>query len=389
MSIPIRSYGLGAIALIATSLIATAQAHAEGNTVAVPPDSPRWALQENAKPMESEGRKCLMLDGGAAVLKDFEMRDAVIDMDVTTTRKRGFLGVEFRMDADGNNGEWVYLRMHKTGLPDAIQYAPIINQEATWQLYNGQGFTARLDIPMERWFHLRLAVAGAQAKLYVEDMEHPALIVDDLKSGLQKGQVALFVARGPTCFSNFAITPTTDVAWERHLPPMPVGALTKWKLSPSYDAINRNLEQPLSRSEIQSIKWQDVQAEPPGLVVINRYREAPGALATFEKDFSTRLDPQPGMKVVYATTTIDSDRDQVRKLNIGYSDEVTVFLNGKILYRGRSAQAFRDSTFLGIADVEDDAVYLPLKKGNNELTLAVAEIGGGWGFICRLGDARH
>ena len=29
-------------------------------------------------------------------------------------------------------------------------------------------------------------------------------------------------------------------------------------------------------------------------------------------------------------------------------------------------------------------MYLPLKKGKNELVLAVSELGGGWGFICRL-----
>jgi hypothetical protein len=29
-------------------------------------------------------------------------------------------------------------------------------------------------------------------------------------------------------------------------------------------------------------------------------------------------------------------------------------------------------------------VYLPLKKGTNELVLAVSELGGGWGFNCRL-----
>ena len=56
------------------------------------------------------------------------------------------------------------------------------------------------------------------------------------------------------------------------------------------------------------------------------------------------------MKVVYARTTIDSDRDQVKKLSIGYSDDVSVFLNGKILYRGRSAQNFRDPGFLGIVN---------------------------------------
>ena len=76
----------------------------------------------------------------------------------------------------------------------------------------------------------------------------------------------------------------------------------------------------------------------------------------------------------------------MKKLYVGYSDEVSVFLNGQILFRGRSAQNFRDPGFLGIVNPENDAVYLPLKKGSNELMLAVSELGGGWGFICRLVD---
>ena len=118
-----------------------------------------------------------------------------------------------------------------------------------------------------------------------------------------------------------------------------------------------------------------------------RYRESPHPRVTFQSDFSKRLDPQPGTRVVYARTTIEADGDQVRKLNLGYSDEVSVFLNGKILFRGRSAQSFRDPDFLGIVSPENDAVYLPLHKGANELVLAVSELGGGWGFICRLSDA--
>ena len=92
------------------------------------------------------------------------------------------------------------------------------------------------------------------------------------------------------------------------------------------------------------------------------------------------------MKVLYARTTIDSDRDQLKKLYLGYSDDVSVFLNGKILFRGRSAQNFRDPGFLGIVSPDNDAIYLPLKKGDNELILAISELGGGWGFIGRLAD---
>lgn len=358
-------------------------------TLSVPPDSTRWELQGQAKAAEYQGRKCLFLDGGAATLKDLEMRDGVVDVDVSTPASRGFFGIQFRIAKDGVNAEWVYLRQHKSGLPDAMQYTPVLNTGLNWQIYNGPGFTGPVDIPKDVWFHLRLEVSGAQAKLYVKDMGKPALVMNDLKSGVQRGQVALAVLTGATYFSNFEIRTTPDARWERHLPTMPPGTLTKWSLSPSYDALARNLEVALPPSESGRISWQDVEAEPPGFVVIYRYREAPHPRVSFANDFSKRLEPQPGMKVVYARTSIESDRDQVKKLYLGYSDDVSVFLNGKILFRGRSAQNFRDPAFLGIINPENDAVYLPLKKGSNELMLAVSELGGGWGFICRLADMEN
>lgn len=361
-----------------------AQALKAQQTLSVPADSARWELEGQAKAVEYQGRKSLFLDGGAATLKEFEMRDGVIDVDVSTPASRGFFGIQFRID--GGNAEWVYLRQHKSGQPDSMQYTPVLNTGLNWQFYNGPGFTGAVDIPKDVWFHLRLVVAGAKARLYVKEMDKPALVMNDLKSGVQRGQVALAVLTGATYFSNFEIHTTPAAPWERHLPPMPQGTLTRWSLSPVYDALARNLELPLQPTESNAIQWQDVEAEPPGFVLVNRYREAPHPRVTFANDFSKRLEPQPGMKVIYARTVIDSEREQTKKLYIGYSDDVTVFLNGRTLFRGRSAQNFRDPAFLGIVNPENDAVYLPLKKGHNELLLALSELGGGWGFICRLAD---
>ena len=375
------------ILVAAITITFTQVVHAQAaQAQSVPPDSSRWQLEGQAKVVDYQNRKSLFLDGGAATLKDLKMRDGVIDVDVTTPATRGFFGVQFRISDDDANAEWAYLRQHKSGLPDAIQYTPVLNTGLNWQIYNGPGFTAAVDIPKDVWFHMRVEVAGAQAKLYVKDMDKPALIMNDLKSGVQQGRIALAVLTGATYFSNFEVHETQAVTWERHNPVMPPDTLTKWSISPAYDALARNLERPLIKAEINTIQWQDVEAEPPGFVVLYRYREAPHLRVSYANDFSKRLEPQPGMKLVYAKTTIDSDRDQVKKLYIGYSDDVSVFLNGRILYRGRSAQYFRDPGFLGIVNPENDAVYLPLKKGQNELLLAVSEIGGGWGFICRLTD---
>jgi hypothetical protein len=376
------------IALLGLGLLFAAAARSQASqpqALSVPPDSPRWKLEGKASVTEYLGRKCLFLDGGAATLKGLEVRDGIVDVDAATLGHRGFFGIQFRIAPDDANGEWVYLRPHKSGLPDAMQYTPVLGNGLNWQIYNGPGFTGRVDIPKEAWFHVRLVVAGAHATLYVKDLETPALVMNDLKSGIRAGQVALASLTGATYFSNFEVRATPDAPWERHQPPMPPGTLTQWSISPSLDTLARDLERPLTPSEIAGMKWRDVEAEPPGFVVLYRYDDAPHLRVSFQGDFSKRLEPQPGMKVVYARTRIDSDRDEVRKLEIGYSDDVSVFLNGRILYRGRSAQGFRDPGFLGIVNPENDAVYLPLRKGGNDLVLAVSELGGGWGFICRLG----
>jgi len=383
----IARIGLAFLCAAAAAAASGAPAAQPPATLSLPPDSPRWELEGEAKPAEYLGRKCLLLDGGGATVKDFEMRDGVVDVDVATPAARGFFGLQFRIA--GEDAEWFYLRQHKSGAPDAMQYTPVLHTGLNWQIYNGPGFTGAVDIPRNEWFHLRLEVKGAQARLFVKDMTQPALVADDLKTGIQRGAVALAVLTGATYFSNFEVRTTPDAPWERHLPAMPAGILARWSISPVFDALGRNLERPLSAAEAKSVGWRAVEAEPPGFVVLYRYLGAPHPRVSFQGDFSKRLEPQPGTKVVYARTTIPSDREQVRKLDLGYSDEVSVFLNGRILYRGRSAQGFRDPGFLGIVNLENDAVYLPLRSGDNDLVLALSELGGGWGFICRLEDVKE
>jgi hypothetical protein len=379
--------GAAALTLIAATLLTPTGAEAQSaGAVVMSPDSAHWLFEGNAEVTDYLGRRCIMLDGGAATAKDLELRDGVIDMDVATPAKRGFFGIQFR--ADSLNGEYVYLRQHKSGLLDAMQYTPVLNTGLNWQLYSGPGFTGAVDIPRDSWFHLRLAVAGAQARLYVQDTTKPALEMPDLKSGLERGQVALVALTGAVCFANIEIHPTPDAPWRRQTLTMPRGTLARWSLSPVYDALARDPERPLTAKEQAGMTWETVEAEPPGIVAIYRYRMAPHPRVSFQTDWSTRLEPQPGTKLIYARATVPSERDEVRKLSLGYSDEVSVFLNGRILYRGRSAQSFRDPGFLGIVSADDDAVYLPLRKGSNELVLAVSELGGGWGFVARLDQGR-
>jgi len=47
-----------------------------------------------------------------------------------------------------------------------------------------------------------------------------------------------------------------------------------------------------------------------------------------------------------------------------------------------NAQNLRDD--MGVMSRGGDAVYLPLRRGRNELVVAVTEYSGGWAFWARL-----
>jgi hypothetical protein len=61
-----------------------------------------------------------------------------------------------------------------------------------------------------------------------------------------------------------------------------------------------------------------------------------------------------------------------------------LFVNGRLLFAGESAFAVRDPSFLGIASLGPDAVFVDLVAGANEIVLAVSANFGGWGFAARL-----
>ena len=77
------------------------------------------------------------------------MRDGIVDVDVSTPASRGFFGIQFRIAEDGANAEWVYLRQHESGQPDAMQYTPVLDTGLNWQLYNGPGVHRRGRHPEE------------------------------------------------------------------------------------------------------------------------------------------------------------------------------------------------------------------------------------------------
>ena len=84
--------------------------------------------------------------------------------------------------------------------------------------------------------------------------------------------------------------------------------MSKWKFpAPRPEFLWANPD-----TQKDTLKWKKVSGEFTGLVDIAR---------TYPKQ-------QEGPECVLARTTIQSDKDQVKKLIFGYSDEVSIFLRG-------------------------------------------------------------
>jgi len=329
-------------------------------------EAPGWKLQ--GRIVNHLGQKSLR---GAAILEDVEFEDGIIEVDLAFEGRRCFAGIQFRL-RPGGNFENFYIRPHKSNQPDALQYTPVFNGLSSWQLYSGPGYTTASPVPHKQWIHVKLEVSGRQARVYLDNAAKPSLIIHDLKHGRSKGAIGVSgPPNGLAHFANFKFRRDDSLDFDD--PPKVEtlgGMIMDWELSQEFRVRQINREVAPGRQTLPALKWTRVSADDTGLVDIARTTRKTG--------------PEP--QCVVARATIHSDKDELKKLSFGYSDEISVFLNGNVLFRGNSEFRRRDPQFQGLVGL-NDSVFLPLKQGANDLVLIVTEVFGGWGYMCRMAPA--
>jgi len=159
--------------------------------------------------------------GQYAVIEGLEFSDGVITAEIAGapapgagTAARGFVGIAFRL-RDGAY-DLFSLRLTNGRAEDqerrnhAAQYA----SHPDWPWFRlrketPSRYEAYVDLLPDVWTTIRIDVRGDRARLYVHGQEQPTLIVNDLKSGVQRpGQVALWINYGTVAhFRNLTVTP--------------------------------------------------------------------------------------------------------------------------------------------------------------------------------------
>lgn len=359
--------GLGLVValLIASAAHAQEEIHFSGAT---------WRLDGQGRLAEIDGRQALEMRNAGAELVGADFENGTIELDVRTTGHRSFVGVGFRVQ--GDHREDFYLRPHNSGRFDALQYTPVEHRLAAWQLYPEHN--ARIDIPPDRWLHLRLVVAGPRLEVFVDGGSRPVLAVDALERGRTRGGLGLwsFVPSGeaadlfPTAFARVVVRPDTrEYAYPTPgTPPADSGLVASWSVSRAFP----EPDDPETLPRLDQLgPDRRLAADAAGRVNLARAAGIPEGA-------------QRG--TMLARVVLRSDARRIVRLGFGFSDKATIFLNGRPVFRGDNTYRSRSERYLGVMRVDNDVLYLQLERGDNPLVFAVTEAFGGWGVTARLLD---
>jgi hypothetical protein len=350
---------------------------------ALPFDDGGWTITDPKARVESLGGKtALRLTTGMALRKDIDLADGTIEFDVWSTGERAFAYLHFRMESEADS-EAVYLRLHKTRLPDAVQYDPFYQRVGNWQLYHGPESTAAAELPAGRWIHVRVILKGEKAVVFVGDGAEPTLRIPKLARGTRGGFIGLRSFLGvnvktdvepPSSFANVVVKKDVvdfdfSKVVEAPAPEMP-GLVKAYRLSPAFVPP----EGPMTSLPEEVLKGasQVVPALPSGLVMIAKH---------------VKLPPQARRYATVASLRVRAPSAGYRRLRLGFSDEASVFVNGQLLFTGDLKYSFNFPRQEGLITLDNAAIYLPLKEGDNEIRIAVAEVFGGWGLMARFEDS--
>ena len=255
---------------------------------------------------------------------------------------------------DWAEGEFVYLRADPDcpAANDCIQYAPITHTMMGWNIYpNYQG---PAPISPTGWNHVRIEVVGDGMRVYVNHAAEPSLVVPRLWGLSHDGGLAF---KGPAVYANLIVDPdaTAGVSGVAAAS-VEAGTVTAWLASTpgAYDRSGTVLAKDAPAGDA----WRPIEVEPTGLVDLGRA-------------FGLARAPSPSL--AWLKTEVTASASMRRILQVGFAEEVWVFLNGQLVYSGTNTYYPAEARLSPDGRLEPDNATIPLtlREGRNEIILAV------------------
>jgi hypothetical protein len=353
-------------------LAATAAFAQKGKLIKVPLTADKWTFAPGKVEFGPEKGVLAMkiLPGaGKVVAKDFDFANGTIEFDYQPINPV-FAFFYFRFK-DATESECFYFRTGYAGNPlagDAVQYMPIIKGTSFWDML--AHYQTNATFTRDNWNHVKLVVNGSQLRVYVNSPTRPTLEVERMEGNTTNGT---FAFDGEALVANLVVKPGETEG----LLPTPGSDPTAY--DPRYIrswAVSEPIQTPakvdFSYDFLPSptTNWQVVEAERRGLVNLTR-----------------NFGKSNGRRLAWLKVKIKSATAQKKKVDLGFSDEVWVFVNGKLAYLDKNLYAqptMKEPK--GRISTENTSFELPLKEGDNEVLVGLANDFFGWGLIARLED---
>ncbi len=329
----------------------------------IPLDTIHWTVKAQSYVAETfKGKEAVYIQGGGIILKNEKFLNGTIEFDIFLKEEQAFPGVEFR--ARGAHSEQFFLRPHLSGKADANQAAPKVNGITPFQLNFGPKYSFPYTYKYNDWTHVKVVVNNDKAQVFMDYADTPNLSWY-LTHDPVEGDIVIRGGR----FSGMHLADikvTKEASTLIHFNPIerePIpGLIPEWEISDMFE--ENLLDSPKNiNALVKKRTWQ------------GKLKIEEGAAANISR-LQLLYNGEPG-NTVFAKLIIQSDKDQLKLFEFGYSDRVVAILNGEPIYRGTNKWRSRDYRYLGTIGLFD-AIYLNLKEGKNELLMAVSEDFGGW-----------
>jgi len=158
--------------------------------------------------------------GPILFLDDTHFRNGAIDIDVSGTPApgapadaRGFIGVAFRVQSP-SRFEILYIRPTNSHADDQLRknHTTQYSSEPDWpwdrlRKESPGVYESWADMTPGHWTHMKIAVHGTDASLFINHAQNPCLIVHNLKLGDVEGTLGLWMGEDTEgYFKNLTIT---------------------------------------------------------------------------------------------------------------------------------------------------------------------------------------
>jgi hypothetical protein len=327
----------------------------------------------------------VLAQGGSAELKGIPFSSGTLEFDMKSPGGH-VVGLTFHLQ--GRTGDALYFRpaLDCATSDDCVQYMRVDHGIFEWDLFGDN--QSQAPFRLNSWNHVQLSVNGRSMHVWVNGSPISAPRNHRLVGAFNSGAIKL---SGPGSYAHLTIVR----AIASNVPKQQPNAAS----DPHFLSLWRATDAFVMQTVFDTRLGQNTAVAPSikSMPAVDTFNHVLRADRTGLVNVTAALgDAQKGQAIIgtWLKTVVVSDHAQVKRVSIGWTREVWVFVNGVRVYADKNLYGVPSASKMpgGRLSLDNGSFSLPLKKGKNEIDVLLDDdFGGGlqhfgWGLMMRVSD---